>query len=278
VSALASVGALRVFSAPPAGAGVRFRLTATDAGTEIAVTAGEARVAAAGGEVALAAGRAVDLAGDAVGAPVELIPFPRSVAPAVDARFAFGARLALPLSWERVEGATGYRVQVARDLSFREVVLARDTTGTASAFAPASPGTYAWRVAARAADGRLGEFGFARRVFLDEKPPRDHLVSPAEGAVFRPDPVLRFEWAPREGATRYRLVLAAAADLGEREVRADVVSGTSVEVRALEPGTYYWGVYVDDEAREPLFVRPRRLVVQRAPRVRVPDAVKDWGR
>jgi hypothetical protein len=158
--------------APVAGKGaVRFRLTATGGGTEIAVTDGEARVGARGGQVSLAAGRAVEVRADGVGAPVELIDFPPSLRPGVDARFPLSPGLRVALAWEALRAASGYRVQIARDLSFREVVLARNVAEPELGFTPPAAGMYAWRVAARDAAGRQGEYGFARRVYVDAAPP-----------------------------------------------------------------------------------------------------------
>jgi hypothetical protein len=262
---------------------VRFRLTATATGTEIAVTAGAASVAAAEGAVSVAAGRAVDVGPAGVGAPVELIAFPRSVRPGVDARFTHSPGAALDLAWEALEAASAYRVQVAKDLSFRELVLARDVAATGLGFSPEGPGMYAWRVAARDASGRQGEYGFARRLFVDAAPPRDQLVAPAPDAVvqggLRSRPV-RFAWTDEPKGRRYRVVIASGPDLTERAVRSEAVSGATLELRDLAPGTYWWGVYVDDERRDPLFVAPRKLVLEpRAPsRVKVQRKVSDWGR
>jgi hypothetical protein len=71
------------------------------------------------------------------------------------------------LSWKAVPGAVGYRVQVARDLSFLELLRSEDVTDTGYAFRPGEAGTYAWRVAARDAAGRMGEYGFVRRLFVE---------------------------------------------------------------------------------------------------------------
>jgi hypothetical protein len=269
--------------APVEGKGaVRFRLTAGGGGTEIAVTGGEARVEAGAGRVSLGAGRAVDVGAAGVGAPVELIDFPPSLRPGVDARFPLSPDLRVALAWQPLAAASGYRVQIARDLSFREVVLARNVSEQGLAFAPTGPGMYAWRVAARDAGGRQGEYGFARRVYVDQAPPRDLLLAPAPDAVVRggASAAVRFAWSGERRARAYRLVIASAPELTERAVRAEVTSAASLAVRGLAPGEYWWGVYEDDERRDPLFVAPRRLVVLRAKpaEVKVPRAVNEWGR
>jgi hypothetical protein len=257
-------------------------LAAGGGGTEIAVTGGEARVEAGAGRVSLGAGRAVDVGAAGVGAPVELIDFPPSLRPGVDARFPLSPDLRVALAWQPLAAASGYRVQIARDLSFREVVLARNVSEQGLAFAPTGPGMYAWRVAARDAGGRQGEYGFARRVYVDQAPPRDLLLAPAPDAVVRggASAAVRFAWSGERRARAYRLVIASAPELTERAVRAEATSAASLAVRGLAPGEYWWGVYEDDERRDPLFVAPRRLVVLRAKpaEVKVPRAVNEWGR
>lgn len=94
------------------------------------------------------------------------IAFPSSVSPKVDARFKCVSGLAIPLRWNPVAGATRYRVVVARDMSFRSVVLNKELTATQVSFFSKGAGTYVWRVAARDARG-YGEFGFARRIFCN---------------------------------------------------------------------------------------------------------------
>jgi hypothetical protein len=100
--------------APVAGKGaVRFRLTLTGGGTEIGVFGGEARVEAGPGRVSLAAGRAVELGAEGVGAPVELIDFPPSLRPGVDARFLLSPPLRVALAWQPLLAAPPPRAGAA---------------------------------------------------------------------------------------------------------------------------------------------------------------------
>ena len=95
--------------------------------------------------------------------PRPAVPFPDSLSPGVDARVSCTAGVAL--TWSAVDAATSYRVTIARDLSFRDVVGTKTVRGTRYTFKPEQPGTYAWRIASRGRDGRYGENGFARRIF-----------------------------------------------------------------------------------------------------------------
>ncbi len=91
--------------------------------------------------------------------------YPESVSPAADARVA--CKPSVTLTWRGVAGATGYRVSIGKDLTFKSLVKFVELKGgkkTFYKFTPISAGSYAWRVAARNRDGRYGEYGYARRV------------------------------------------------------------------------------------------------------------------
>jgi hypothetical protein len=155
------------------GAGSEFRLKpTTDGAVEVAVQKGELVVKGGGGEKRLGTGKPdPKLDPKTPIAPIvkkkDTIAFPSSTSPRIDARFKCFALLEIPMRWSAVAGATGYRVLVARDLSFRSVVAVKDVKDTSFVFRPPGPGTYVWRVAAKDARG-FGEFGFARRIFCDK--------------------------------------------------------------------------------------------------------------
>ncbi len=158
-----------------------FELRSAENGSvDLVVSKGQLVVSSDAGEKKLDAGPTVAAVEPAVNPPVrpdrvarpivrpkpERIGFPQSIAPKIDARFRCLMLITVPLKWTAVPGATGYKVMVARDLSFRSVVAVREVKTPSFTFAPEQPGTYVWRVAAR--DGRgYGEYGFARRMFCD---------------------------------------------------------------------------------------------------------------
>jgi hypothetical protein len=263
---------------------VTFRLTRAEGGTEVAVMKGELRLQGKGGdEKVVKGGQAVDVSAAGAGELSELLGFPPSVEPGVDARFRWSPDLAIRIAWKPVAGATGYRLQIARDLAFEALERGVDVEGTQATFTPRGEGVYAWRVSTRDAGGRFGEYGFARRIYCEKDQPRDLLVGPTDGAVVRfidrPGPVA-FTWQSAGDARNYRVVLAKGRDLLADPVVSRSTVEQRIEVSDLGPGEYLWGVYVDDrKVPEPIFVRPRVLVVQKAakPKVRVPKSVGDWG-
>jgi hypothetical protein len=266
-----------------AGEKAAFRLTRKERGTELAVTGGKATLRGAGGEAALVAGQATVASAAGLGEPAELIGFPPSLEPGIDARFQLVPELNVRLAWKPVPGATAYRVQVARDLSFQRVVVSVSVEGTEVSFAPKEPGMYAWRVASVDGQRRQGEHGFARRLYCEVSPPRDLLVAPADGATVRfveTPPKLEFSWEAPGEARPCRIVLASGPDLLRDSAVTEIVAGQRAELRIPAPGEYRWGVYVETEAGpRPLFSRPRRLVVQKLsrPRAEVPRVLSRWG-
>jgi hypothetical protein len=224
----------------------------------------------------------VDVAAS-IGDAVQLLDFPTSVDPGIDARYRFVADAAIRLTWKPVAGASGSRVPVARDLAFVAVEQTLDVAGTEATFTPRGEGVYAWRVATRDGAGRLGEYGFARRIYCEHEAPRDLLVGPNDGAVVRfadaPPPVA-FTWQSSGESQSYRLVVTRGRDFAAEPVVSRVTAEQRVEIAGLAAGEYVWGVYLDDKKPPvPLFVRPRTLVVQKVakPKVKVPSSIGSWG-
>jgi hypothetical protein len=241
------------------------RLTRAPTGTEVAVTGGEVEVGSGQGGQKVSAGRAIDLP-PAAGRPVvELLEFPASIAPGVDARFKWRKGLEVRLAWKKVASAAGYRVQVSRSLSFETVSRTLETDGTAIAFAPEAEGLYAWRVASRDGAGRFGEYGFARRLYCDRSSSLDLLVGPADRETVKyagPDSPIAFTWQSAADAKAYRLLVATSPRLRARPVVNRVTKEQRVEVKDLAPGSYYWGVFAGEgPTAKPIFQKPRSLVI-----------------
>ncbi len=275
---------VRLAAAAPGEKPVTVRITRGTRGTEVAVTSGQVRVVGAGGEKTLRSGQAADVKTEGAADVIELLEFPASVEPGIDARFRFEPQMAIRISWHAVAGAAGYRVQIARDLAFQAVEQAFEAEGTQTTFVPRGEGVYAWRVASRDPAGRLGEYGFARRIYLEKEQPKDLLVGPADGHVVKfaeQLPPVEFTWQSSANASAYRLVIARGPDLLQDKLMELETSGQKLEVLALESGTYYWGVYVKDpRGPQPIFVKPRQVILQKVakPKVKVPKSLSEWGK
>ena len=249
---------------PPA----EFRLTpSSEAGLEIAVTKGNLKVITSEGERAVTAGEASDLRQQRASEVVKLLGFPKSVSPGVDARFLFAADKQIALTWAAISGAASYHVQIARDTEFRDLVRDATTTTTGASFSPDAVGVYVWRAAALDAKGRLGEFGFARRIFFEQESPRDLLLSPHDGikvGFSDKHPRIVFSWQSAGDTKRYKLVIGRGDSPTSNTVVSLPTPRQQVEVTTLREGTYRWGVYAVRGTEEiPIFLAPRELTIRK---------------
>ena len=189
------------------------------------------------------------------------------MSPGIDARFLFVKDKSIKLTWQPVPGASRYHVQIARDTEFREMLMAIDTISTSTTFLPDRVGVYAWRIAARDKTERLGENGFARRIYLEEDPPKDLLLAPVDGAkVGFSDayPRIEFSWQTPGDATQFKLVIGRGSVPTIDPVVALATNEQHVEIGTLREGAYRWGVYaIRDGLEEPIFISPRVLTIRR---------------
>ncbi len=244
-------GAAQLLQAPAV-----YRVAAPEGpGEGVEVTRLEGKPAAA--PPAIDAGVAVKPAA----AAAAVTAFPSSVSPGIDARLKFDPRGWVKLTWSAVPGAVRYRVQTARDWSFTQETKNADVEGTSWLMRPDGLGLHVWRVAAVGADGQSGEFGYARRLFLEEETPTDLLVSPADGFTSQQAGVT-FSWEANGGS--YRVMVSKGPDPQRAPVFNEVTALPTATVSALQPGTYTWGVYQEGAVLKPLFLKPRKLVVAAA--------------
>ncbi len=268
---------------PDKGAGkTAFRVSASDAGVSVAVTRGKATLRSGDSTVAVNAGSAAVLGQEGPIAPVELPDFPASVSPGIDARVLFEEGVTTTkLVWAPVNGAVGYRIQLARDLSFTIQSRIIDLTLTSFSLRPESKGLYVWRVATKGANGVVGEYGFARRIFFEADEPKELLLGPEDattvsyaGAL----PTIAFTWLAAAQNPSYRLMVSKGADPQAEPVVNVVTTSQRAEVATLPAGEYRWGVYVDGRVLKPLFLKPRRLTVKAVPKalVKTPNKINKW--
>lgn len=260
--------------ADPGSGPVEFRLSKTSGGVDVAVGSGKLKIEAEGAATNVAAGEVVELGGSGVKKVGKLIDYPESRSPGIDARFQCAQGLEIPLSWVPVPQAAGYRVEIASDMSFNSLVDTFDVVEPITHFAPREPGVFVWRVAARDADKRQGEFGFARRIYCETEVPRDLLIAPRDGArIAYADqrPPVDFSWQSVGDATSYEVVIARGIDLNFNPLVREQTSSQRHVVDSLPDGTYRWGVYAErDGVLSPIFLTPRRMTISKrqAPKVR----------
>lgn len=261
---------------------MEFRLTRGAVATEVAVLRGAGTLRSSRGALELRSGQAADVSGGAAGELVELPDFPQLSEPGIDARFEAKAGQVIRLKWKSVPLAASYRLEIARDFSFQVQAVVADTEETSYDFRPEREAVFVWRVASRDGEGRVGEFGFARRIYFEREQPKDLLLGPENGAIFSSldaRPKVTFSWQSAADARAYRLVVASSEDLLRTAVVTVRAQDQRAEVKTLSPGEYWWGAYIESDPPTPIFLKARRLIIKKAikGKLKTPKAINQWG-
>jgi len=154
------------------------------------------------------------------------------------------------LSWQSVEGATGYTVQVSTKQNFNDLLVNGSVTGTTYALSGLDNNqNYYWRVSASDAVGSGGwssTWGF--RTMHKPGPPAPRLLRPphnARGISTSPQIV----WTSAPSATGYSLELSTSESFSSSTtvVRLSGIPDTNVSLQGLDNNTrYYWRVRATD--------------------------------
>jgi predicted outer membrane repeat protein len=147
-------------------------------------------------------------------------------------------------SWDAVEAAASYKLQVASDITFT-TILHESTTGNTSYQLPLSDGEYYWRV--NISNGEIdSEWSTIFAVTVDVTPPdAPALVSPVDGSstsTVQPS----FTWSAVDGAVKYEIKLENSnpPDLTYTVTAANFVPPAAL----ITSTTYYWLVRAQDAA------------------------------
>jgi FecR protein len=137
------------------------------------------------------------------------------------------------LGWAENIEAARYRVQVARDPGFSQIVQQADgQTGAQAQVAVAEPGVYHWRLASVRADGDTGPWGDARQ--FEARP----LPEPPTGGASADGKTLEISWSGRE-EDRHQVELARDGGFADVLHRADL-KATHWALPMPAAGTYYF--------------------------------------
>ena len=148
------------------------------------------------------------------------------------------------LSWDPVEGATGYVIEVDNDDQF---VGATSYTSKVTSFLVPDPGpelTYFWRVRATFDGGYTGDWSDARSFnILALAAPE--LVSPDDSSTTEvQDAVL--DWAPVAGAVKYEVTVSTDDQFNSLVDTATVKSTWYARAATLDNDQYWWRVRAID--------------------------------
>ena len=157
-----------------------------------------------------------------------------------------GVSSATTLDWSAAANATSYKIEVAADSSFNNIVRSQSTTGTSWAVTPALADgmSYWWRVHG---ENICSRSAFSPAWTFQTKSPGCILpstpspISPSNGSTGISTSAT-LKWASSSGATSYNVQVATDSAFSN-VIRSANVSGTSWAISpALTPGKYYWRV------------------------------------
>lgn len=140
----------------------------------------------------------------------------------------------LSVAWAENTEAASYRLEVARDAAFGDVVLRQDSlSGGQTRIALADPGTYHWRLASVRADGDRGPWGDAQSFELRALP------EPPSGGLSEDGRGLQLSWSGRP-EDRQQVELARDPGFAEVVNRADLTETRWTLATPNQPGSYYF--------------------------------------
>ncbi|MFN8439147.1 MAG: hypothetical protein U0175_00115 [Caldilineaceae bacterium] len=155
-------------------------------------------------------------------------------------------------TWDRVDGASGYTLQVDNDANFTSPVI--DEKVYVPSFTPLEllpDGTYYWRVLARRSDELLGEpsesFTFTMRLVTPVPIAPVNNVELNDMPTFHWQSVLTPNDIPRQSASRYKIELSNDSGFSKPFIfYSENNTFTPPASVALPSGTWYWRVGVLD--------------------------------
>ena len=146
------------------------------------------------------------------------------------------------LQWQAVPGAQAYRVQLARDANFIDILAQKDVNAAPGANSTAlqvalgnlPAGPYHARVSALNANQLEG-------LYAPTRFHRGSLVLNTQSTLLEAIKSVQFDWSALPSAT-YTLEVAPQDQTDARVLHAEGLSATAIRVAALPPGRYVWRV------------------------------------
>ena len=141
---------------------------------------------------------------------------------------------------EPLQGAQAYRVQVARDAGFVDVITEQTQSEPRLDVGPLEDGFYFARAAAlsvQGLEGRPSTYGFERELNTLTA------AAPTLAGDRKTGPRMQFRWSTAgKGVRTFRFELARSPDMSSPLIDAPGLSQSAVTVSKPQAGTYYWRV------------------------------------
>ena len=161
-------------------------------------------------------------------------------------------------SWDTMEDAEAYRIQVARPAFENATQIVLDSLVTSSSFSQVlESGEYHWRV-------RAENSGYTSRyttnsftingVSEDISSAQVQLLAPAEGLVFTTSETITFSWESVQGANSYTLQVASPNFESASLIVEDTnQTQTTFSIDNLDANSYEWRVRAENSEYQTLF-------------------------
>jgi hypothetical protein len=150
------------------------------------------------------------------------------------------------LRWSSVGDATGYRLQIASDTEFADLVVDQRLAGTSYSptFVMGDGAVYSWRVSAYH-DDAWSAWSTTRQFSHDDFLAAPLPLSPVSGSVTGSGQV-NLTWSPVEQADGYRVQMSTSESFATLDLSVEVTDEWYVVPGALIGGaTYYWRVQAE---------------------------------
>lgn len=193
-------------------------------------------------------------AADLPGAPV-------LVAPQNGARLA--GQQATTLSWQKVNGAQGYQLEISRGENSAALFKHDINSGESFSFTPQASGRYVWRVRAVDVLDRPTNWSTTNSMLVGAETVR--LLAPidlSEITLTQKEVEVEFAWSKLPGVQGYEWEIALDQDFKQKGKR-QTTAGNQLKIPLSAGGTYYWRVRSLSSGLDPSPYSPtRRLVVK----------------
>jgi hypothetical protein len=166
--------------------------------------------------------------------------------------------LPLQFSWSPLQGAQGYRLQIAPDQNFETLFVDKSAEQPSVQWADLPDGHYALRI--RGIDGVGLEGLDSVGVFEVDARPFAPLPTGMNGGTLVRESTPDFSWEAVEGVQSYRFELARDAAFTQMVTRSQTDSAGIGLTEALQSGDYHWRVAsVDPDGDQGPFSQPQHF-------------------
>lgn len=152
-------------------------------------------------------------------------------------------------SWNTVEDAESYKLQIAKPDFYNAITIVLDTTITNTTFSKelTANTNYQWRVRAENSDYQTAyttlNFSIGAMNTVDISSEMVTLLAPANNTVFSTTETINFSWESVENASSYVIQIAQPNFANAVEIIEDVTqTWTSFSVSNLQINSYEWRV------------------------------------